>query len=412
MKILFFVGEFPKLSQTFILNQMTGFIDAGHDVVILAKKGESGRKVHEDVVKYHLMDKVIYYGDRRQNSKIAKGAGFLSGLVRHAAGRLFKEGYTGRASIKDLIKYPNLILLIRKLNQVDLTDVDIIHAHFGPNGILAQKCIELGLLKGRLFTTFHGYDMLRYVKQKGENVYRELFRSDCTLLPISRFWGRRCLELGAVPEKLIVHHMGIDVDKFEYCPAPDSRVIQIVTAARFVEKKGLEYGIRAVGRLIREGAPVRYLIVGGGPLEYKLRRIISELGLSDQIRLPGWKTQDELIDIMRETHIILAPSVTGSDGDMEGIPVQLMEAMAMGKIVISTRHSGIPELIHHRINGFLVDEKDIDGLRQMISEVISSRSIWGTISENARQTVIDEFNIKSLNTRLLKLFDQTRMHQR
>ncbi|WP_235425193.1 hypothetical protein [Heyndrickxia ginsengihumi] len=91
MKILFFVGEFPKLSQTFILNQMTGLIDAGHDVWILAKKAESNGKVHDDVLKYHLMDKVIYYDQNGRDSKLSKGWGLSKGLCRHYIHKLLKK---------------------------------------------------------------------------------------------------------------------------------------------------------------------------------------------------------------------------------------------------------------------------------------------------------------------------------
>ncbi|RYM06513.1 colanic acid biosynthesis glycosyltransferase WcaL [Sporolactobacillus sp. THM7-7] len=407
MKILVIVGVFPKLSQTFILNQITGFIDAGHEVTILAKKGEAGGRVHEDVTKYRLMDRVIYYGSRESENQLGKAIGFLNGLIKHYAGRLFSKGYTGSIPVRDLIRYPNLILLIRKLNQVDLSDTDIVQAHFGPNGILAQKCLSLGLLKGRLFTVFHGYDMLRYVKQKGKGAYRELFASAGMLLPISRFWEKRLVELGADPSKIVVHHMGIDPGRFLYCPARPKNEIHIVSAARFVEKKGLEYGIRAVGRLIEQGFPIRYSIVGGGPLETKLKQIVSENHWSGHIHFLGWKTQDELIAITKRAHLILVPSVTARDGDMEGIPVQLMESMAMGKIVVSTRHSGIPELIHDRVNGFLVQERDIEGLAQTIRDILSFPVKWPEIAADARQTIVDAFNIRTLNKELLRIFAES-----
>ncbi|GGL58756.1 glycosyltransferase [Sporolactobacillus putidus] len=407
MNILFFVGEFPKLSQTFILNQITGLIDAGHDVKILAKKGETGGRLHDDVTRYRLMDRVVYYGMGGSDRRLNKGIDFLIGLCVHTAARFFRKNYIGgRASFRDLIRYPNLILLIRTLNRINLSDREIILAHFGPNGILAQKCIALGLLKGKLFAAFHGYDMLRFVKQKGKNAYGELFRSDCTLLPISRFWAERCIELGARPERILVHHMGIDVKKFEYSPIRPAEQLSIISAARFVEKKGLEYGIQAVGSLIRQGFPVRYSIIGGGPLEDRLRRIIAEQQLSDHVHLLGWKTQDELIRVMKGAQIVLVPSVTAGDGDMEGIPVQLMEAMAMGKIVVSTRHSGIPELIHDRINGFLVEEKDAAGLAKTVREILSSPEKQIEAAEHARLTVVGQFNIERLNARLIRIFEK------
>ncbi|MBE6185649.1 MAG: colanic acid biosynthesis glycosyltransferase WcaL, partial [Bacillus sp. (in: Bacteria)] len=268
----------------------------------------------------------------------------------------------------------------------------------------AQKLMQLGLLHGKLYTTFHGYDMLRYVKKHGDSVYEELFQSKHTQLPISEYWKNRCEQLGAKSKHTIVHHMGIDVGKFEYCPAVQEKEIRVLSVARFVEKKGIEYGISAVSQLIDQGYSIQYSIVGGGPLEEKLRTMIQEKHLEKHIHMLGWKTQNELIDIMKKAHIILLPSVTSQDGDMEGIPVLLMEAMAMGKIVVSTYHSGIPELIRHNDNGFLVEERDVEGLVRTLQIVITTPENWQRITENARKTVLEDFNIERLNNQLIDLF--------
>nr|WP_235425194.1 glycosyltransferase [Heyndrickxia ginsengihumi] len=153
-----------------------------------------------------------------------------------------------------------------------------------------------------------------------------------------------------------------------------------------------------------QGYSIQYSIVGGGPLEEKLRTMIQEKHLEKHIHMLGWKTQNELIDIMKKAHIILLPSVTSQDGDMEGIPVLLMEAMAMGKIVVSTYHSGIPELIRHNDNGFLVEERDVEGLVRTLQIVITTPENWQRITENARKTVLEDFNIERLNNQLIDLF--------
>ncbi|MET1250071.1 glycosyltransferase [Sporolactobacillus sp. STCC-11] len=409
MKILFLVGEFPKLSQTFIVSQITGLIDAGHEVTILAKKSDGGSKVHPDVLNYDLLKHVVYYGDAAHSeNRCKKGLAFGRALCAHMVTRIFNRQYKGAVSFKDLCKLPNLILLVRTLNQVDLTDRAIITAHFGPNGLLAQKCIEMGLLNGKLFTFFHGYDMLRYVKQKGRNAYQDLFRSPSLILPISDFWRRRCIELGADSSRVIVHHMGIDLLRFGSHPAQLTKPVILVSAARLVEKKGLEYGIEAVGQLITKGYAIRYYIAGDGPLKDKLQKQIEKNKLTRQIRLLGWKTQNEWIELMTDAQIVLAPSITASDGDMEGIPVQLMEAMAMRKIVVSTVHSGIPELIHDGENGCLVTEKNSDALADVLERLIRSPEKWSRITQNARQTIKTEFNSQKLNAELIKLFNEKR----
>lgn len=403
MNILFVVGEFPKLSQTFILNQMTGLIDAGHDVQILAKKAAPDRKVHPDVIRYRLAQRTFYYGTGRPGGKFQKTLEFAGGLVQLTLDRFIHKKGIHPNAFRDLFRYPNLILMIRALRRIDLTDRDVILAHFGPNGILARKCLDLGLLHGRLFTAFHGYDMLRYLQAKGQQAYQDLFRSQTTLLPISLFWKKRLIRLGADPSRTIVHHMGIDPDKFSFCPAQPASPVHIVSAARFVEKKGLSFAIRAVAGLIERGYDVRYRIAGDGPLHAQLQQQIADLGLEDHVFLAGWKTQDEWIDMMREAQMVLAPSITADDGDMEGIPVQLMEAMAMGKIVVSTLHSGIPELIQSGVNGYLVPEKDPDSLTETMASALKSPDLWPDLAGRARQTVADQFQIRRQNSQLICL---------
>lgn len=403
MKILVVVGEFPKLSQTFILNQITGLIDAGHEVTILAKQPAPDQKVHEDVRRYRLQERVIYYGasEGARMGKFRKLQQFAKGL----AGLFLKHGLH-QIRLNDFVRHPNLILMARCLTQTDLSDRQIILAHFGPNGILAQKCMERGLLGGRLFVAFHGYDMLRYVRQKGNTVYQDLFRSPAILLPISDFWRRRCLSLGAKPEQIIVHHMGIDLSAFQAEAAEPEETLQIVSAARLVEKKGLDDAIEAIRLLVQRGFKVHYAIAGDGPLAGELHQRIQAAGLETVIELVGWCTQEEWIHLASRAQLVLAPSVTSSDGDMEGIPVQLMEALAMERLVIATRHSGIPELIADGANGWLVAEHDPVGLATAIEAVIRNPERWTKIVNQARQTVAKEFNIETQNARLIRLFER------
>ncbi|MFX3619516.1 MAG: glycosyltransferase [Sporolactobacillus sp.] len=405
MKILFVVGEFPKLSQTFILNQVTGLIDAGHDVKILAKQSAIDQKVHEAVRHYHLQERVIYYGKPGRRGKLNKMLQFISGFAALSLVRLIRRNPDRSVPrFRDLRQHPNLILISLRLHQVDLSDREIILAHFGPNGILAQKCMELGLLRGKLFVAFHGYDMLRYVKQKGRAVYHELFHSPAILLPISNYWKEQCIKLGASPSKIIVHHMGIDMETFRAEPEVLKRPLRIVSAARLVEKKGLAFAIDAIALLNAKGYSIHYSIAGEGPLAAELREQIFSKGLQRSVELLGWCTQQEWIAQMKEAHVVLAPSVMAKGGDMEGIPVQLMEAMAMRRIVLATRHSGIPELIEDGYNGFLVGERDAAALAAVIETIIHSSEQWPLLAEHARQTVAHDFNIERQNQRLIRIF--------
>ncbi|MEK4951045.1 glycosyltransferase [Bacillus sp. FSL W8-1127] len=398
-KILFIVGEFPKLSETFILNQITGLIDYGHDVTILAQKPKHIGTVHEDVVKYGLMEKTIYYEySDKKGERIARFLKLLPSNPWKVIQSVNVMKYGKEVlSMRPLFAYHSL----RRLSG----DYDIIHCHFGPNGILGAVLRDLGVIKGKVFTTFHGYDMTAYIDHRGKEAYRYLFEKGDGFLPISVFWKNRLISLGCDERKIIVHPMGIDIERFRFIQASsDDPVIKILSIARLVEKKGLIYAIESVSRLINEGVQIEYNIIGNGPLENQLKERISQLGMESHIKLLGPKTQQETIRHLQESHMFLLPSVTSSDGDMEGIPVVLMEAMAMGKPVISTYHSGIPELITDGKDGLLVPERDSETLYQKLKSMIQDKSQWELMGKQARLTVSKKHDIHQLNRKLESIF--------
>jgi len=404
LKIAFFVARFPVMSETFILNQITGLIDRGHDVDIFAGlPGDTGQ-VHREVISYSLLERTQYLLDVPRSP----AQRYLTVLATLAV-RLFTSPkacmrallWGGRGQAKYSL---NLFYAMKRF--LPAQTYDVIHCHFGPQGLRAQMLRDIGVLKGPLVTVFHGSDITEYVQQRSESVYSDLFDKGDLFLPISENWKRRATELGCPSEKLRVHHMGIDVGKFAYKARSlggDGRV-RIVTVARLVEKKGVEYGIRAVARLCRQGHKIRYAILGDGPLRTSLERLLEEMQVGDAVELLGWKIQDEVRALLDESHILLAPSVTSSRGDQEGIPVVLMEALAMGLPVVSTFHSGIPELVQDGISGHLVPERDVDALSEKLAHLIEHPEVWPEMGSKGRAFVEQEFDIDKLNEQLIRLF--------
>src|SRR5207253_10169038 len=133
--------------------------------------------------------------------------------------------------------------------------------------------------------------------------------------------------------------------------------------ARLVPKKGIEYAIRAVAKVVpqlaADGRRVQYQIVGDGQLRDSLVQLTEQLGLDQSVTFLGWKTHAEVAALIAEADALLAPSITADDGDKEGNPVSIMEALAVGRPVFSTFHSAIPEIVRDGVNGFLVAERDV-----------------------------------------------------
>ena len=137
-----------------------------------------------------------------------------------------------------------------------------------------------------------------------------------------------------------------------------------------------------------------------------MRRLIRTLKVEDKVKLVGRKRQQEVIEILNKSHILIAPSVTGKDGNQEGIPVSLMEAMATGIPVVSTQHSGIYELVENGVTGFLVPERNINSLADRIFYLIKHPDICLQMGLAARVHIEKHSNIDRLNNRLTEIYKE------
>ena len=406
MKIAFLVNQFPRLSETFILNQITGLIDRGHEIDIFSYKPADIIKIHPDVEKYDLLKRTYYYETMPKNKFLRVIKGIYPIMIN-----FHKKPMVILRSL-NVLKYgkeaASLGLLYKIIPILDKNPYDIIHCHFGPNGKLGILLKEIGAISGKCITSFHGYDMSDYIRSHGNHTYDHLFKKGDLFLPISERWKEELIRLGCSGQKIIVHRMGIDTDNFTFrarIHRKDGRV-KLLTIARLVEKKGVQYGIQAVAKVLKKYPGIEYRIVGDGPLKNTLEHLVKELNINKNVTLLGWKQQEEIIELMKDADILLAPSVTGENGDQEGIPVVLMEAMAQGLPVISTYHSGIPELVQDGESGFLVPERDISALSDRLEYLIDHPEIWFEMGKAGRKHVEENFDIDKLNDRLVDLYQQ------
>jgi colanic acid/amylovoran biosynthesis glycosyltransferase len=299
--------------------------------------------------------------------------------------------------------------LFRIVPFVENEEASVVLCHFGPNGNLGLRQREAGLIKGKIVTVFHGYDLSAYMVRESDRVYQELFEKGDLFLPISEYWKTRLIELGCSEDKIIVHRMGVDCKSLRFAPPVYDKAsrIRILTVGRLVEKKGVEYGIRAISGLIKKyGNLVEYSIVGSGPLLDRLAALISELGAEEDIRLLGAEDSAAVHERLGRAHLFLLPSVTDANGDKEGIPVVLMEAMAAGLPVVSTWHSGIPELVKDGESGFLVPERDVEALEERLAHLIEHPEVWGRLGHAGREFVERHFDVNQLNDRLVRIFQE------
>lgn len=404
MKIAFIVGAFPTLSETFILNQITGLLDQGHEVDIFAHSNPSMEKVHPDIEVCRLMERTLYFDiPVNKLKRVLKALGLLVAKSREGPVRLLKTLNPLKFG-NDAPSLQALFVLVPFLGKEQ--DYDVIHCHFGPIGNIGVLLNKLGV-GGKVITSFYGYDISAHVEQLGRTIYDRLFQQGDLFIAISDAANERFIRLGCDKGKIAKHPLGIDVEKF-HCEERKRQVgekIKILTVARLVQKKGLEYSIRAVAKVLKKHPDVKYKIAGDGPLRSHLESLISESGVKEQVKLLGWQDQDEIKRLYQESHIFVLASVTARNGDQEGTPTVLMEAQAQGLPIVSTLHSGIPEIVLDGQSSFLVPEQDVDALAERLEYLIEHPDLWPEMGRAGRKFVEEHHDIKKLNRRLVRIYE-------
>ncbi len=408
MRIAFLLNEFPALSQPFVLNQITGMIDRGYDVDIYAVRRYQVEKSHPQINHYGLLDKARFFNDMP--------GGYLQRFVT-VIGLIVKRGLWYRPGLiletmllaENVRKALSLSLLYKVLAFADRDHYDIIHCQFGTQGPLALKLKKIGVTDGKIITSFRGFDITKAVVNK-PGYYNELFKLGALFLPVSKSLGDKLLAAGCPADRIRVLHSGIDCSRFRFSERSKGRedAVRVISIGRFVEKKGWQYAIDAVANALSAGRNVKYTIVGGGDLRDKVKRRIADRHIGSSVILSGWCEHDEITRLLDESHILLAPSVTADDGDQEGIPNVLKEAMAMGLPVLSTLHSGIPELVEDGVTGYLVPERDVDALTDRLMDLCDHPEQWAEMGRQARKKIDAEFDTDKINGELDALYSKVK----
>jgi colanic acid/amylovoran biosynthesis glycosyltransferase len=430
MRVAIFLGSFPTISETFILRQITGLIDLGHVIDIYAEmRPPENALIHQKVFDYNLLEKTTYLSDFIPAASNywempvwpVDGETWIPGAeqaiqnelrVREATPHLThclsvspeltftlldpaEYGYTAR-SLSAMYRFSFLSSVKKKY--------DVVHAHFGP---IANKFRFIKQLWQVPFVvTFHGYDFSIVPLKEGADVYKKLFDTVDVVTVNSRYTADRVQALGCLAQKIRQVNVGLNLNEFPFKERIhfEGEHLKIVTVGRLTEKKGIEYAIKAIAKVKLKHPEVRYEIIGEGELRRELESLVKELGLEDVVVLHGAKDENFIQEKMAEAHLFVLPSVTAANSDQEGTPVSLMEAQAAGLPVISTLHSGIPEVVKDGETGYLIPEREVDTLATKIIALIDHRSLWGKMGRKGRQHMERNYDIKKLNQQLEDLY--------
>jgi colanic acid/amylovoran biosynthesis glycosyltransferase len=220
---------------------------------------------------------------------------------------------------------------------------------------------------------------------------------------------QKVIELGATPEQVVVQQNGIDLQTWSFSD-PSRRFsgkVKFLFVGRLIKKKGPRELIMAFARL-RQLAPeidAELTLCGSGSLEPELRRDIDRMGLQQTVHLRGAVPNAQVREAMMQAHIMVQHSVKTASGDMEGLPVSLTEAAASGLPIVATRHSGIPEIVQNGVNGFLVEEHDIEAMAMRMVELARTPEAWSILGRAGRALVEDKFGTDSAIRRYERLIE-------
>ena len=283
-------------------------------------------------------------------------------------------------------------------------EIQHIHAHFSVNAA------TLGLVIARLLNISYSFTVHNNIFTD-RLILREKLRAAKFIISISEY-SRRFLidyapELDDLADKISIVHCGIEPDQF----VPEREIStnelpHIVSLSSLAERKGMPMLVEACRILRDRGVQFKCTIAGDGPQRVLLEQLVGDYELENHVHLAGRYFQEDIRDYLNNASIFALACVTAENGDVDGVPVALMEAMAMKVPTISTTVSGIPELIDHEISGLLVPEQSPEELADAIERLLDDPIFAENLADAAREKVSAEFNLDNSARQLITLFDR------
>jgi colanic acid/amylovoran biosynthesis glycosyltransferase len=399
MDMAIFTGPFPKLSKTFIINQIVGLLDRGHNITLISNIDPGEPEVHSKVLEYDLRGRTYYYQDQAPDNKLWAALKAGSILARELPGN-FEYVYNvfQRVPEDGFVESGRLVYWCKPFLE---NEFDVIHCHFGPTGIIGAKLKSLGI-SGQLITTFHGHGVRKGLENKGQ-MYEELFEVGDCFTAVSQFTKQKLIEMGADEDKVVFHPNGVDINQF---PEPgrhknrDRKQVTVLTVARLSQEKGHRFGLKAIADIVGEypDIPLSYRLVGHGPLEEPLKDQVNKLELEDIVTFCGPKSRDEVIEEFDNADIFLLPSLA------EGLPITLLEAQASSLPIVTTSVGGIKTAVKDGETAFVVSPKQPGELADRLTELIRNPDMRLQMGREGREYAAEEYDIHSLNDDLMDVY--------
>ena len=288
------------------------------------------------------------------------------------------------------------------------TDARLLHIYFGQ--IAVHLLPLLRAWERPSIVSFHGADVsVDMNKQAYREATLQMLNAVRLVLVRSESLRRAVIHLGCDEKKIEIQRTGIPLDEFPFrernfiAAATEWRFVQ---AGRLIEKKGLPVTLRVFAIFLRQHPNAKLTIAGEGPLLGQLQNLVRELNIDGRVSFTGFISQEQLREIYYASHIFLHPSQTGDDGNQEGIPNSMLEAMASGLPVFATEHGGIPEAIENDVSGVLVPERNHEKLGDALLDAAKDPGFLSRIARNGAEIVRKNFDLRAQAHRLEEIYLQ------
>jgi colanic acid/amylovoran biosynthesis glycosyltransferase len=396
MSVAYIMSRFPKLTETFVLYEIVALQEQGLDVVLFPLWRERTTVMHPEAAP--LVERANF-APTVSWPIIKANLHFL----RRSPGRYLGGMWTMLRSNWGSLRYflgalaiiPKSALFARRMTA---EGVSHIHAHFASHPAAAAFFIHR--LTGIPYSfTAHGSDIHREKRMLAEKVAEAEF-----VVPISSFNREVILEACGfderAKEKMVVIHCGVDSRFFQPKPNHNGRysegkALKLICVGTLHEVKGQAVLIEACRLLHQKQIPFECRFVGSGPDEAALKAQTAEAGLDEWVHFMGRQARDEIVRLLGEADVLVAPSVPSRDGRREGIPVALMEGMACGLPVVASRLSGIPELVKDGQNGLLTPPGDAEALAETLAQLYHEPERRQEMGQAGREVVLEMFDLRT-----------------
>jgi len=401
-RLVYVLGQFPSLSETFILREMVALEEMGFSILPLSMQPAPSGTPHAQAEPF--LRRTLY---RPRPLSGATLRGLLATLFQRPLGLasslwfLFRMMVAHPGCTRELLSaYAAALHFASRLRPRDLRHVHAQFASFPATaGLMLMEICGCGFS-----ISCHAQDIFGTGSVLLARKFREAdFVTVCTRYGMERLQRNHSLILA---DKLHLVRHGVDVGRMaQETPIPYSPPM-ILSVGRLVEKKGFPFLLQAAAILHGRGVDFELVIAGEGPMRDELQRLSGGLGLRDQVVFTGHLTQEQLSHVYRRASVFCLASTVAKDGDRKGVPNVILEAMAYGVPVVASNLSAIPEAVEDGQTGLLVQPGAPQELAAQIEEMLGDARLRDTVVANARRLVAEEFDLMKNTVRLGGLFAQ------